>query len=79
MQELSELVYVLCTKSRSVLCIPMGIHRNGIRTFAANLNLKEHFFILTMYIIAEREMTQIFALNRVPFFEVQKYTPLSLL
>ena len=27
-----ELVYVLCTKSRSVLCIPMGIHRNEIRS-----------------------------------------------
>ena len=31
-QELSELVYVLCTKSRSVLCITMGIHRNEIRS-----------------------------------------------
>ena len=29
---LVELVYVLCTKSRSVLCIPMGIHRNEIRS-----------------------------------------------
>ena len=29
---LIELVYVLCTKSRSVLCIPMGIHRNEIRS-----------------------------------------------
>ena len=44
MQELSELVYVLRTKSRSVLCIPMGIHRNEL---AANLNLKEHQFFFT--------------------------------
>ena len=29
---LVELGYVLCTKSRSVLCIPMGIHRNEIRS-----------------------------------------------
>ena len=43
-QELSELVYVLCTKSRSVLCMRMGIHRNE---FAANLNLKEHQFFFT--------------------------------
>ena len=27
-----RVVYVLCTKSRSVLCIPMGIHRNEIRS-----------------------------------------------
>ena len=41
------MLYVLCTKSRSVLCIRMGIHRNE---FAANLNLKEHqFFLLTLY------------------------------
>ena len=25
-------VYVLCTKSRSLLCIPMGINRNEIRS-----------------------------------------------
>ena len=31
-QELSELVYVLCTKSRSVHCKPMGMHRNEIRS-----------------------------------------------
>ena len=31
-RELSELVCVLCTKSRSVLCIRMGIHRNEIRS-----------------------------------------------
>ena len=29
---LVELVYVLCTKSQSILCIPMGIHRNEIRS-----------------------------------------------
>ena len=29
---LVEMVYVLCTKSRSLLCIPMGIHRNEIRS-----------------------------------------------
>ena len=29
---LVELVYVLCTKSRSVHCIPTGIHRNEIRS-----------------------------------------------
>ena len=27
-----ELVYLLCTKSRSLLCIPMGTHRNEIRS-----------------------------------------------
>ena len=37
-------VNVLCTKSRSVLCIPIGVHRNE---FAANLNLKEHQFFFT--------------------------------
>ena len=50
-QELSELVYLLCTKSRSVLCIPMGIHRNES---AANLNLKEHQFFLTHPVYVER-------------------------
>ena len=44
MASLVGLVYVLCTKSRSVLCIRMGIHRNE---FAANLNLKEHQFFFT--------------------------------
>ena len=29
---LVELAYALCTKSRSVLCILMGIHRNEIRS-----------------------------------------------
>ena len=47
---LVELVYVLCTKSRSVLCIPMGIHRNE---FTANLNLKEHQFFFTHPVYVE--------------------------
>ena len=45
---LVELVYVLCTKSRSVLCIYPWEYT--VMKFAANLNLKEHqFFLLTLY------------------------------
>ena len=50
MQELSELVYVLCTSVNHDL-FSVYPWEYTVMKFAANLNLKEHqFFLLTLYI-----------------------------